>query len=72
MFKNFTDDWGNRNSPVIVKVALISIPILNNGYNRSPLKLTWDKAMLQHPIEETLKTHEQRKWRVENMFSMNG
>ena len=71
MLKDFTNDWGNSYSAIIVQVSFVAGVVFHNWYYCALLELMWNTSMHQHPVEEVLKSPKKLDRRVEKMLSMN-
>ena len=54
VFKHFTHDRGNRNSPIVIHITQVALPILDNRDYSSTLELNWNETVKQHLTKEVL------------------
>ena len=51
MLKNFASNWSNRDTSVVVEVALIALVVLYYRYDSTTLELVRDETVHQHTIK---------------------
>ena len=71
MLKGFWDDRRNCNSSIVVDITMVPSWIFNYGDHSAVPKLSWDKWVRQHVVEQVGQSMEKRKRSILKMLCSN-